>query len=243
MKFFKKFIIVLSLISIISFGTFKHFFVHKEYKPTSEVNSYLVSSNEVEVLKEDEYLVFKPSTIKAGIIFYPGACVNYVSYAPLMHKLSDKGFLCVLLHAKDNFALIDKNKADGIKEMYEEVDDWYLAGHSLGGVVASNYLSENLDEYKGLILLASYTTKDFCNENTNVLSIYGSLDSVLNIDKVIENRKNVEGLNNNYLEVVIDGGNHAYFGMYGTQKGDNDAQISNLEQLDKTVEIIDNYIN
>ena len=41
-----------------------------------------------------------------------------------------------------------------------------------------------------------------------------------------------------FEEVVIDGGCHAYFGMYGVQKGDGLPNISNEKQIKITVDSI-----
>ena len=46
----------------------------------------------------------------------------------------------------------------------------------------------------------------------------------------------------NFTEVVIDGGCHAYFGMYGEQEGDGVATISNQEQIAKTADAISEFI-
>ena len=41
-----------------------------------------------------------------------------------------------------------------------------------------------------------------------------------------------------FTEYVIDGGCHAYFGMYGAQDGDGTPAITNEEQIRITVENI-----
>ena len=41
-----------------------------------------------------------------------------------------------------------------------------------------------------------------------------------------------------FEEVVIDGGCHAYFGMYGVQKGDGTPGIGNEEQIEMTAEAV-----
>ena len=59
--------------------------------------------------------------------------------------------------------------------------------------------------------------------NLNVLSIYGSEDGVLSFDKY---KESIVNLPLGFVEQVIEGGNHAQFGDYGAQKGDNKASIS-----------------
>ena len=77
-------------------------------------------------------------------------------------------------------------------------------------------------------------------ENMRVLSVYGSNDNVLNIDKYTECVNNLPA---GFTELVIDGGNHAGFGDYGRQKGDGNATISHEEQWNITVNAIINFVN
>jgi hypothetical protein len=58
---------------------------------------------------------------------------------------------------------------------------------------------------------------------------------VLNKDKYESNKIN---LPQDYKEYVIYGGCHAYYGMYGQQKGDGTATITNTLQIDKTADYI-----
>ncbi|MBO4358664.1 MAG: alpha/beta hydrolase, partial [Erysipelotrichaceae bacterium] len=73
------------------------------------------------------------------------------------------------------------------------------------------------------------------DDHLMVISIYGSEDEVLNMDKILEGRQYVTG---RYVEYVIEGGNHAQFGNYGMQKGDGTASISAEYQQEQTVDII-----
>ena len=45
-----------------------------------------------------------------------------------------------------------------------------------------------------------------------------------------------------FTEVVIDGGNHAGFALYGKQAKDGEATITNIEQIDRAVREIDSFI-
>lgn len=180
-------------------------------------------------------VVFEPQNATVGFIFYPGGKVEANAYQPLMAELAREGVLCVLVEMPFNLAVFDINAADGIQEQYSHIEDWYIGGHSLGGSMAASYLADHVDEYEGLILLGSYSTADLSNTDFDVLSIYGSEDKVLNREKYDENKSN---LPDDFCEVVIDGGCHAYFGMYGTQDGDGTPTISNHEQIRLTVESI-----
>lgn len=178
-------------------------------------------------------VAFEPRSATVGLIFYPGGKVEHRAYEPLMAALAREGILCVLVEMPFNLAVLDINAADGIQEQYPEIEDWYIGGHSLGGSMAASYLSDHADEYEGLILLGSYSTADLSDTGLDVLSIYGSEDRVLNREKYDENKSN---LPKNFTEVVIEGGCHAYFGMYGAQDGDGVPTISNHEQILLTVE-------
>jgi len=180
-------------------------------------------------------IVFEPQNATVGFIFYPGGKVEHNAYQPLLAALAREGVLCVLVEMPFNLAVFDVNAADGIREHYPQITDWYIGGHSLGGSMAASYLADHVDEYEGLILLGSYSTVDLSNTALDILSIYGSEDKVLNREKYDENKPN---LPSDVIEVVIEGGCHAYFGMYGAQDGDGIPTISQTEQIQLTVEHI-----
>ena len=169
------------------------------------------------------------------MIFYPGGKVEHTAYIPLMQACAENGILCVLVEMPFNLAVLDINAADGIQKEYPEIDDWYIGGHSLGGSMAASYLAGHSEEYEGLILLGSYSTADLSDTDIAVLSVFGSEDRVMNREKYKENKSN---LPSNFTEYVIDGGCHAYFGMYGAQDGDGTPTVTNEEQIRLTVENI-----
>ncbi len=184
---------------------------------------------------DDGTIVWKPENATKGLIFYPGGKVEYTAYIPLMQECAERGILCVLVKMPFNLAVLDVNAANGIQEQYPDIKEWYMGGHSLGGSMAASYLESHIEEYKGLVLLGSYSTADLSETDLNVISIYGSEDNVLNREKYDKNKSN---LPNDLTEVIIDGGCHAYFGMYGAQDGDGIPTITNEEQIRLTVENI-----
>ena len=188
---------------------------------------------------EDGTLVFTPEEAETGLIFYPGGKVEYLAYQPLMQACAAEGILCVLVEMPFNLAVLDVDAADGIQEEFPEIEEWYIGGHSLGGSMAASYVADHTDEYEGLVLLASYSTAELADSRLNVISIYGSEDEVLNREKYEKNRSNLPA---DFTEYVIDGGCHAYFGVYGHQDGDGTPTISNQQQIELTAQQLADWI-
>ena len=169
------------------------------------------------------------------MIFYQGGEVQYEAYAPLMRACAERGILCVLVKMPFNLAVFDIDAADGIQQQYPQIENWYIGGHSLGGSMAASYLGKHTGEYKGLVLLAAYSTENLSETGLHVISVYGTEDQVLNMDKYEQYRENLPP---DLTEKVIDGGCHAYFGSYGVQDGDGIPTISREEQIQITADTI-----
>ena len=176
---------------------------------------------------------------EVGFLFYPGGKVEYTAYAPLLRQLAAQDILCVLLKMPCNLAVLDSNAADGIREYFPGVERWYIGGHSLGGSMAAYYAQAHAQELEGLILLGAYSSKDLSQSGLRVLSVLGSEDGVLNREKYAEYQTNLPA---GWSETAIKGGCHAYFGMYGTQKGDGIPVLSAEEQIRLSAECISEFI-
>ena len=129
-----------------------------------------------------------------------------------------------------NMAIFDVNAADDVFERLPQISNWYIAGHSMGGAMASDYASKNPEKVSGLILMGAYIYGDYPPDKA--LTIYGTFND--NLEKNIDYTENI---------VKIEGGNHAQFGNYGKQKGDPDATITAEEQQNITVGAICDFIN
>lgn len=228
-------ILTVILIAAACFGIYISDYYHADKMALEAAEQ---STDYVEIHRIDNNIAFVPENPAAGLIFYPGAKVQFESYAPLMQKCAESGVLCILVHMPGNLAVLDKNAADGIREEYPEIKNWYMAGHSLGGAMAASYIAGHQDEYRGLILLAAYSASDLSKSKLSVLSVYGSEDKVLDKNSYEENRVN---LPDDLAEVRIEGGCHAYFGCYGFQEGDGTPTISNEEQMEQTVNAIKDW--
>lgn len=234
MKKLKFILPLVILVLIIAAGAW---YVNDYYHSEVSVETYSENGGVVKVVEINEGLFLDGSGERDAVIFYPGAKVEYTAYLPLFYALAEQGVDCFLVKMPFNLAFLGMNKADDIMAAYD-YEHWYLAGHSLGGAMAASYASGHLDALDGLILLAAYPTKDLKAEDFRVLSVYGSEDGVVNRDKLMDGRQWMPDAADAYTELCIEGGNHAWFGNYGEQKGDGKATITRKMQQSQTVEAI-----
>jgi len=217
-------------ILIISFGGF-YIYTLDYYRADNTAHEVIDQLSNIETIGNLTVFRTNPNTSKTiGLIFYPGGKVEAIAYAPFLKVLSDNGVTCVLIKMPFNLAVFDINAADAAIKKLPEIKIWYLAGHSLGGAMASSYVKNNSAKLKGLILLGAYPIND---STIPTLAIYGSEDIALDKSKLVSVK--------NKLELV--GGNHSHIGNYGEQKGDGVATISRGEQQSKTVEAILKFIS
>ncbi|MYL70453.1 alpha/beta hydrolase [Halobacillus litoralis] len=213
---------LLGLLALIIIG-FLSFFIwtQQTYEPSEEMISLVEESQE-----KDGWVIHEPKDkTKAGIILYPGAKVEPESYSYLAQQLADNGYITGIPDVTLNLPILNTNKAEEMIDRYPEVESWYVGGHSLGGVAAASFVKENPDETQGLILLASYPTEgsSFKDTETPILPIYAENDGLTTEEKIEETKPL---LSRDTILYKIEEGNHAQFGMYGPQKGDQPAEIA-----------------
>lgn len=221
---------IIAAIIIIGFGAF--FIYASDYYHDKDVSGQnLISTEQVQVQQESDYLAFGDPSSERALIFYPGAKVEFSAYSPLMRQLAEEGYLCIIVRMPFNFAFFDVGAATRIIAQFPDVSHWWIGGHSLGGSMAASHAARNASDFEGVLLLGSYSADDLSSTQLVVCSIYGSNDEVLNHDRLIESRAL---LPSGFIEHVIEGGNHAYFGNYGQQDGDGIATITPEEQWAET---------
>lgn len=207
-------------------------------KAEPEAVAAMAAATDVTVTKEDGYYVFDGPGQEAALLFFPGGKVETTAYAPLMKTIAGQGVDCFLLDMPFHLAVFGMNRPDKVLQKYDGYKTVLVGGHSLGGSAAALYANGGTDTVDGLVLLAAYPTKDV--GSLQVLSVYGSLDGVLERD-AYENAKPL--WSGHGTEVVIAGGNHAGFGNYGRQSGDNEAEISAEAQQAETADTVVRFAN
>ena len=223
-------IIVVMIAAIFAYGIY---YVNDYYHADNTAISYIGGNDDVKVINTSNGMLLDGHGNDTALIFYPGAKVEYTSYLPMLTNLASRGIDCYLVKMPFNLAILGSNSADEIIKA-NNYSHYFLAGHSLGGAMASSYI-HNTNKTDGLILLAAYPTEEI---DKPVLSIYGSEDKVLNMKSYNESKS----LADNFTEFVIAGGNHGQVGNYGDQSGDGAARISAQSQQNQTNEKIIEFV-
>lgn len=204
-----------------------------EYQPSKEASNASENSTFV-----DDTYKFQGDNSKPVIIFYPGALVEPRSYSIWASILAKNGYTVYIAKFPLNLAVVDANAAKRVQSNHSYI----IGGHSLGGTMAARYAAKNKKELRGVFFLASYPEKkgNLKNIKEPVLSITASNDGVLNKTNY-KKAKKLLPKSTDYVE--INGGNHAGFGSYGKQKGDNKADISNDDQQRVIADILLHWLN
>lgn len=205
------------------------------YPAGPAASAALVSDESVEVSQGD-WIVFTPADgePESGWIFYPGGKVQAEAYAPLVRKFAEAGNLAVIVPMPLDLAIMSPMAADGVVQAFPGISTWGIAGHSLGGVAATQFAYERPDVIDALALYAAYPQEqhNLSDSQLPVLSLAGDLDQVMNWEKY-EQTKAVLPAGTRFE--LIEGANHSQFGDYGPQEGDGIASLTPDEQWSLTV--------
>jgi dienelactone hydrolase len=236
-KKFKKTAIVLIIFLIIVLIAFLIYTMN--YEKADELALDAMASSNI-ITETDEYIEYEAPGSTTGLIFYPGGKVEEAAYSRLFIQLAEEGITTWVVKMPFHLAVFNVTGAQSVIDNYPEIENWYFSGHSLGGVMVTEYCLENREVTSGIIYLASYSSSDISNTDINVLSLKGSLDGLVTEDD-FEASKDL--LPEDAVFYIIEGGNHSQFGDYGLQENDVEATITPEEQQGFTVEKIMEFIN
>ncbi len=213
--------------------------------------SYLPSDENIEpqdyVIKETtDYIALVPtdSTLDDAMLLIPGGLVDPHAYISLLTRFTEElNMLTVIPKMRGNLAILNPNAIYKVTEKFPGYR-WILAGHSLGGTLATRCINDRSYGWEALCLLGSYSTEDISSYNKPVFSTRGESDGLTTATDWTSNAENLPtgiyadeiseipeyDTRGSTVYYVILGGNHAQFGSYGEQNGDGAATISSEEQ-------------
>ncbi len=223
--------ILIGLVVILGLGVVGFLSWAGNSKPAMPEALASLESDEHMQVKTKPWITFssQDQNPSVGFIFYPGGFVEAEAYAPTVRAIAEAGYLGVITPMPLNLAVLNSNAAAEVIAAYPEIETWVIGGHSLGGSMAASYADQNQGQIAGLALWASYPAEsnNLSDQPIEVISIYGTLDGVATPEEVLAAKPL---LPTDTVWLPIEGGNHAQFGWYGPQDGDNPATISREEQ-------------
>jgi pimeloyl-ACP methyl ester carboxylesterase len=204
------------------------------YRASSEAQVAIRSDSTVDVRHDDGTWSFIPRLTpanKVAFVFFPGALVSPVAYAPLLRATAAAGYPSYIVELPRRGAFGGANdpevgqRFDRLLAQSSTPRRWVIAGHSRGGVVASQFAAERRAGFSGLVLIGTSHPRDvdLSGLTVPVIKIVGTRDGLASPGEVEGNRAKLPA---STRWVWVDGGNHSQFGWYGFQPGDRRATIA-----------------
>ena len=205
------------------------------------------TDSEITMRHTESSIVIEPADggSAVGLVFIPGARVDPSAYLwKLSGIVAETGATVVITEPTLNLAFFDQRPLSTFTSEAPDVSQWYVGGHSLGGVRACQLAEAGTDaaadpEVVGLVLFGSYCANDLSDTDLRVLSLVGEHDGLSTPAKV---EASAGLLPDDTVTVLLEGANHAAFGDYGPQPGDDVATASDEETRDGITEAVAGFL-
>ncbi|MGV8907708.1 MAG: alpha/beta hydrolase [Propionicimonas sp.] len=166
------------------------------------------------------------------VIIYPGGLVRPQAYEWLARALAVRGYTTVIPQFSFDLAVTDTGRATALIARYAQGRKVVIAGHSLGGAMAGQFLADELKAGRqpasGLVLMGAYPPDgaDLSGAKLTAVSLRAENDKVADAAKVADGLKRLPA---GSKLVQINGAVHSFFGRYGPQAGDGIPTVSRAE--------------
>jgi len=226
----------------ITIGIVFTFWLFYSYQSHGVSEQYFKDDSVISVKNTDDFYSFTPKkSFKKVFIFFPGAMVETKAYVPLCRKIAENNIKVYLIKMPWRQASQGYNLPKELNLFSDTSKTYILSGHSQGAKMAAQFVFENPQLIDKLILIGTTHPRDIslAKSTIPILKIYGSNDGVADKKSIFENK---DKLPITCTFVEINGANHAQFGYYGFQLGDNEASISREKQQAETLKSILDFI-
>jgi pimeloyl-ACP methyl ester carboxylesterase len=191
-------------------------------------------------------------SVDKGLVFFPGALVEYQAYSGVSRRLSDEGMVVVLFDVERfhrlpikllgcDMSFVQRAIALLKSKYHIKVEEWSVGGHSLGGFTSQELVAEKPNFFRNAVLWANYRPLVLDDTFVNILVIQSTLDGVCEScrrdperQQFLDSFARIRGRKK--LHDII-GGNHSGFGDYAKQtfpSADKERTIS-LEEMHKEI--------
>jgi hypothetical protein len=213
-KFLKILLAVIVLIPLLALGWLFYSTPENLAVATPAAIAMLESDASVRVQSGD-WLVMQPAAgaPKAGLILYIGANCDIRGYAPVLRDVAAAGYLVVIPSMPFDFAIFSPDKADDVLAAYPDIEQWVLAGHSMGGAMAGRYADLYPEKLAGLIFWDAYPpgSNSLADSALPVWHIHRAKPDGAPSQKFVDMRELFPA---DSVWVPVPGGQHMYFGSF-----------------------------
>jgi predicted esterase len=234
-------------IAWITFGILFILWMLNSFRARGFDRAILESDQTVTVEVTNKLIHFQPKKDQqpTGFIFFPGGMVQPQAYAPMSRTIAEQGFNVFIVKLPFGSAPLASQETSVMEQALEimatneSIQNWAVGGHSRGAAIASRFALLHRESFDDLILIGTSHPKedafDLSNTTLAVTKIYATNDGLASMDEV---EANAHYLPDDTTWVLIEGGNHSQFGYYGSQLGDNAADISREKQQKLMIDAI-----
>lgn len=176
------------------------------------------------------------------LVIYPGGLVRPQAYQWLGTALAPAGVETVIVRFPLDLAVAGVNRAEAVIARYAQGRPVVLAGHSLGGAMAAQYLSSRPGKVKGLILMGAYPAGNVNLKSQTKLKVLDLLAEHDTVAKASDVNGGLARLPAGTTLVTVRGSVHAFFGRYGSQRGDGQPTVARAEAEAQIVREITSFL-
>lgn len=205
----------------------------------------LADDERVTVQRTDETLSLLPrdGDATSGLVFIVGGGVAVEAYVPLLRPVAERGYPVHIVRLPYRLAPLEGHKRTALRRARDviaahgHVERWVIAGHSLGGALASRLAADPPPRVAAVVLVGTSHPKelDLSGSSLAFTKVFASNDGIATPAMIDANR----GLLPEVTRwVEIEGGNHSQFGHYGHQLFDGTPTITRRRQQQLTREAL-----
>lgn len=234
-KYIYRAVLAIILVPILWFAVWAKIYYHATVSFVDQINS----NTWLTIVENSKHIIISPISwqVSYTLIFYPWAKVESQAYMYKLWSIALAHNITIIIDKPlAHLQIFRINNADSF--MW---DRFIIAGHSLWGAMACEYVRNHPDRISGMILMWAYCDSDISDLTwLQTLSFAAANDGLISPNEMKTYDHNLPPDHTMY---ILTWAVHAQYGNYGAQDGDGVSSISDDEVLQQLSDEIGRYIS